>query len=465
MAESSSRNFADRSAPVLDKFGIVPIDAPIVKDGVTEPSIAALRRRRKRRGEDGNVGYMTLMESDGVLRWELGLGPAPVRQRQPARRAGTLFARERTGEVVRQFKFAELPPNQIGEKLRDLDDYLTPGQGLRVVTPDLKVGDHAVPLKSKKERILLIVHGTFSNCDHVLSEFTSIAEGRRFLNTARAGKTYDQVLAFNHPTLSVSPLLSAAALAQHFRGSDADVDIICHSRGGLVVRWWLEVLDHRATPRGRVVFAGPPLAGTGLASPARLRGALNWLTNISHAFSVLAKGSALVLPAAAPIGYAAGVLFGFFGKLTDIAAKTPIVDAGVAMIPGLAGQSREGANGEILRLRESFTQWPERDRSSRFLNNYYFLKSHFQPDDPGLKVWRWLGKDAIINAAADLVFDAPNDLVVDTSSMASLADTIADAAFQKNQIEDFGTSAEVHHLNYFQQARTIDFIERVLRRP
>ena len=164
---------------------------------------------------------------------------------------------------------------------------------------------------------------------------------------ARAFGNYQQVLAFNHPTLSVSPLLSAAALRQHFRGNEANVDVICHSRGGLVVRWWLEVLDQVPVPRGRVVFAGPSLAGTGLAAPARLRGALNVLTNISKTLGTISKGSALVFPAAAPIGHAAGVLFGLFGKLTGIAAHTPIVDAGVAMIPGLSGQSREGANGEI----------------------------------------------------------------------------------------------------------------------
>jgi hypothetical protein len=455
MTPSGTREFAEDATSTLERFGIYPVEEDVFPETV-EARVATLRRARHRRGEGERVGYMTLMDTDGVLRWELGLGPAPARRRRPQRgRAGVAA----TGDVVKQFKFEDLPPNEIGARLRQLDDWLTPHQGLREVTRKLTVGREVAPAETG--RILLLVHGTFSTCEHLLREISTTEEGRRLM--ARAFGTYQQVLAFNHPTLSVSPLLSAAALRQHFRGNEANVDVICHSRGGLVVRWWLEVLDHVPAPRGRVVFAGPPLAGTGLAAPARLRGALNALTNISKTLGTISKGSALVFPAAAPIGHAAGVLFGLFGKLTSIAAHTPIVDAGVAMIPGLSGQSREGANGEIRRLRESFTTLKKDEQARRFIENYFFLKSNFEPTSPGWKFWQYFRKDQLSNIAADFVFEGQNDLVVDTASMASLTDDISDDAIAATHIENFGTSDVVHHLNYFQQPRTIALIERALR--
>jgi hypothetical protein len=460
MVDDATKAFAEASSARFADFGIHPIDADVFDEHI-EPRIAMLRRARRRRGEGERVGYMTLIDSDGVLRWELGLGPAPVR-RLRSRKAWSPSGSAGTGDIVRQFKFDELPPNAVGVKLRQLDDYLTPNQGLREVTRRLTVGEEATPIKTG--RILLIVHGTFSNCEHLLEEIGGTPRGRNLLGRTFGSKKYQQVLAFNHPTLSVSPILNAAALAQHFRSSGAEVDVICHSRGGLVVRWWLEVLDHVPKPRGRAVFAGPSLAGTGLAAPARLRGALNVLTNLSRTLGVIGKTSALVFPAAAPIGHAAGVLFGFFGKLTDIAARTPIVDAGVAMIPGLAGQSREGANGEILRLRQSFTRLEDSERRRRFVDNYYFLKSNFEPLDPTWKFWQYFRKDYLAHAAADVVFDGQNDLVVDTESMASLTDEIFDSSMAAGHIENFGgTSKVVHHLNYFLQPEAIKFIEGSLQ--
>ena len=272
------------------------------------------------------------------------------------------------------------------------------------------------------------------------------------------------MLAFNHPTLSVSPLLNAAELAMHFRDSRAGVDVVCHSRGGLVARWWLEVLDHAAAPRGTVVFAGAPLAGTSLAAPPRLRAALNLLTNLSRALRLTAQTTGRLIPVALPIGEAAGILFGLFGKLTAIAAKTPIVDAGIAMVPGLAGQSREGANHELLRLRCTFDEAALKAQARRAADGYYFLTSNFEPEDPAWRFWRYFRKDQMLNTAADLVFDGPNDLVVDTTSMTSLADAFDQATIPAERMERFGnSSAVVHHLNYFQQPETLRLIRKAWR--
>jgi hypothetical protein len=458
--------FAAEISQGFGSFGIVPVDTAVASQSGT----AQLRRTRRRRLDDP-VGIMTLVDEDGVLRWRIGSGPAP---RRPAGRRARRGAGSR-GRIVEQFKFEDLPANQIGAKLRDLDGYLTRTQGLfHVPKAALEVldrqrrGDASQKLTLDEEvqppkqgRVLLLVHGTFSSCENLLTELASSDEGFDLLREVLNGPTYDQVLAFNHPTLSVSPILNAATLASRFRGSDPQVDVICHSRGGLVTRWWLEVVDHfQGEARGSVVFAGSPLAGTGLASPHQLKGALDVLTNLSRALSLAAKAGGILFPIAAPLGHAVGVLFSMFGKITSIAAKTPLLDAGVAMIPGLAGQSREGANGEILRLREAFTRRPAAERQERFLDRYWFLTSNFETEDAGWRFWRHFRKANLADAATDRVFEGENDLVVDSVSMTDLADGTRAAG---GQTHGFGTSSLVHHCNYFQQEATVELLRRALR--
>ena len=241
--------------------------------------------------------------------------------------------------------------------------------------------------------------------------------------------------------------------------------MICHSRGGLVTRWWLEILDHYAADsgaeepaRGRVIFAGSPLAGTGLAAPHRLKAAIDVLTNISRALEWTARGAGIIVPAAAPLAHAAGVLFSMFGKLTALAARTPILDAGISMVPGLNAQSRVGTNREIAELRDAIGRRSGRP-AGRFLADYYFLTSNFETDSPGWKFWKYFRKDKLADIATDMVFDGANDLVVDTPSMTSLADECEPVA---GHVLDYGTNNVVHHCNYFQQPTSIEFIRKTL---
>ncbi len=82
----------------------------------------------------------------------------------------------------------------------------------------------------------------------------STDRGKAFLESARSA--YGQVLAFDHPTVSVSPFLNALDLSRQLATTDAEIDVICDSRGGLVVRWWLDVLDRERTQVRRAVFFG-----------------------------------------------------------------------------------------------------------------------------------------------------------------------------------------------------------------
>ena len=75
----------------------------------------------------------------------------------------------------------------------------------------------------------------------MLEEFTATPDGLDFLNARDGGaKKYDNVIFFEHATLAVSPVINALELGRFFAGSAAQIDVIAHSRGGLIVRWWLE---------------------------------------------------------------------------------------------------------------------------------------------------------------------------------------------------------------------------------
>jgi hypothetical protein len=463
-----SRNFADTLTAEIGRFGLEPVETTAKE----LTSTSDLRRARRKRIDDP-VGVMSLVDEDGILRWQIGNGPAP--RGRPGRRS---LRRGGQGRIVQQYRFEDLPPNRIGAKLRDLDAFLTPRQGLFEVTSatlksiqqDIRdgAGGKKIDLGAETQaartgRILLIVHGTFSNCENVLHELAATPDGRRFLEQAVTGDTYSQVLAFNHPTLSVSPVLNAATLAAHLRSSKAKIDVICHSRGGLVTRWWNEVLDLgrvQDSSRGRIVFVGSPLAGTGLAAPQQLKNALNALTNLSKALEAGAQIGGMLFPIAAPIGQAASVLFSMFGKVMSFAAGSPLLDAGVAMIPGLAAQSREGANGEILHIREAFARLGSNGGRAPLLDSYFFVRANFETEDHGWRFWRNLRKDKVLDVGADVIFEGDNDLVVDSASMTDLVDDLPALNLNPDHIQDFRSTPDVHHLNYFRQAKTVELIRR-----
>ena len=286
--------------------------------------------------------------------------------------------------------------------------------------------------------------------------------GREYLGSAE--NDYDQVLAFNHPTLSVSPFLNALELSRAFATSRAEVDVVCHSRGGLVVRWWLETLRSANAPPCRVVFVGSPLAGTGLASPANIRGTLDLLANFSRRLKAVSVAGGLAFPIAAPLFHATTVMAGIVSSVSSAGASLPAIDAAVALIPGIAAQSRQGANEEILALRDGFaSNETTRQRLDTQKDKYHFVISNFESDNPGWAFWKYFRnvKGRVADGVTNAVFDGPNDLVVDTSSMTDLADEFGSLDFDR-QVLDFKTTDVVHHCNYFHQEATIDFMRKAL---
>ena len=292
---------------------------------------------------------------------------------------------------------------------------------------------------------IVFVHSTFSNSDDLINDLLENPQGPIFLE--RAAKHYKgQVYTFDHPTLAVSPILNALDLAREFENSRVKVDIVCHSRGGLVGRWRCERVDSHADRCRKAILVGSPLAGTGLAAPPNIRSTISLLTTIVDG----AEKAAGLASFAVPVLSIVELLLKVVTSITGLAAKTPVVDAAMAMVPGLLAMSRVGNNPELLRLLEDGTTCADR---------YFAVASNFEPTDPLWEFWRVFRKNRLANIVADAIFDGDNDLVVDTPSMTRLADKLR---IPSEHTLDFGTSETVHHLNYFAQAETTDFLTDTL---
>lgn len=442
LVDAADEQLRNRVEDSFKQLGLRPVDSLSALPTVRP----TLRRRGMEAPPTANIGLLSLVrDSSGVLRWEpgipqLGFGPT-------ARRAGR--AALPTGRVVQQFAFDKIPANQVVTTLSKLDQWLTPNPGLRRWDP---ASGTLVPLPDASlaagKKVLLFIHGTFSNSENVLKGISTAKTGGQFL--ADAARHYDQVLTFDHPTVGVSPVMNAFDLAATLRPLPRELHIVCHSRGGLVTRWFLEAFatdDLRKA--SRAVLVGSTIGGTSLASPARLRSAMDYLATVGETLGHVAK-----LGSAHPFMAAAGVIMQVFTSVTSLAAKTPVFDAAIALVPGLHGQSRIGNNHEIARLRANTGA-----NYARSGIQYFAVAADFQPTDPGWNFLQYFSKpmQRLANWGADLIFDGPNDLVSDVVSMSDLADGV-----KITGLHDFRTTSTVHHTNYFEQAETLDFIRKSL---
>lgn len=392
-------------------------------------------RRRSGAIESARTQQIVLVEEDGVLRWELGRSPIPTLH---GRRSAMLTGP--TGTTILPLRFEQLGPSEVWKALERIDDELSGPPGLLTWKQGSLVPASASLLDGKK-RVLLFVHGTFSKSQALVDGIAGSSEAKAFWRWAK--ERYDAILFLNHHTLRPTPVANAMELARLFDGRDLTIHAVGHSRGCLVLRWWLEALD-RGRGERRAVLVGGTLRGTSLASPPKLRAAVGLLTNILRVLHGTAAAATAIAPPLAPIVGLLKVL----SFATSGLANTPLVDAGVAIVPGLAAMSRVGNNAELLALQGRVTAVPE---------GYFAVRADFQPEDPAWKFWKHFRGSSFANPVSDAIFAAENDLVVDTASMTELADEHLVPAHVSRCL-DFGTQGTVHHLNYFEQAKTVKSI-------
>lgn len=407
--------------------------------------IQTRRRRGYSRAMADPRAQLHLVDDDGLRRWIY----EPPAAESWGRRGGGGGLLSRAGDVLRSFSFTDVQqsdrgPNQVTDALLALDRKLTPDQGLRRWDP---AQQRLVPAPSPAlaGKTLLLVHGTFSNSDMYLTQWAATPQGQALWAGLQA--RYANILVFDHPTLAVPPWINALDLHQALRQVTGPIDVVAHSRGGLVVSWWLRVAPTRAN---QVVLVGSPLDGTSLASPYRLRQALDHLATVAD---LLAAGGE-ALSGIAPIAAGAAGLAKIFGRVLHLGASVPLVDAAVALVPGLASQQRTSNNAETRSLFAQ--QWLGSPR-------FALVSADFQPSTnaPLWQVWDRLKTAGaqIVAGAADGVFDGPNDLVVDTAAMGFLG------ALQPPQsIERVALGAgNTYHTSYFRDPRVTALLDQRLR--
>ncbi len=126
----------------------------------------------------------------------------------------------------------------------------------------------------REGRALLFVHGTFSTAH---GGFGGLDQATM---TARHEKYDGRVIAFDHPTVSVTPAENADALAALVPGDEPlELDLVTHSRGGLVGR---EIAAHEAFDVQGVLMVAAPNAGTVLADKDHLSDLLDRFTNLAQ---------------------------------------------------------------------------------------------------------------------------------------------------------------------------------------
>lgn len=226
-------------------------------------------------------------------------------------------------------------------------------------------------------RALLFVHGTFSTAHAAFDQIPDEVFAQLY-------QRYDgRVFAFDHHSLSEDPRDNVDWLLKQIpAGVSLDLDIICHSRGGLVAR----ILAERPSAFGsasenlvvrRIVLAAVPNQGTPLANPDHMVTMVDRLTTVLNLF---------------PTGPVAETLE---------ALITVVKVIGHGMLNGLSGLAAMRPSGDLLSTL---------NQGASVRGDYYAIAADFEPAGDSTKL---LVAGKVADHVVDRVFlGAANDLVV-----------------------------------------------------
>jgi hypothetical protein len=273
-------------------------------------------------------------------------------------------------------------------------------------------------------RTLLLVHGTFSTPAAGFSGLFGSEEFRTILASYEG-----RCLAFAHPSMgaSIDDNLDhlIARLSKDFpNAATLDVDIVCHSRGGLVSRAIAAAANSRKLPLrvGKLVMVGAPNRGTPLTDVDHWKDFIDRYTNL---LVTLPDGVLTV-------------------GLEGVLCLVKIIGGGA--VEGLPGLAAMHTDGEMLAALKKEALGDVR---------LYAIVADFSPDQTSaLAVLRRGGKDAV-----DAFFDEANDLVVPTKGCHDLTGTEG-FPLPDERVHEF--SGAVNHLNFFQHQEVRSRLAAVL---
>ena len=227
-------------------------------------------------------------------------------------------------------------------------------------------------------RSLWFVHGTFVSTDTAFQAFP--AGVLSALSDAYGGR----VAAIDHHTLGIDPLGNADLVRELVPdGLELDVDIVCHSRGGLVARALAGQGGEAVFNVRRIVHVASANHGTALATPSNL---VPFIDRITTIVNLIPDGPAAMIEA----------------TLTSVLVVVKIIAKyGLVGVPGLAAMD---SAGDFL---GGFN-------SAELPTEQYAVAADFTPTGG----WRAMALKNVENVVVDRVFgSAANDLIVPTAGV------------------------------------------------
>ena len=394
--------------------------------GTAKPEPLTLRVRAPRRGRE----QVVLTIENGVATWHMS--------RESRSRAAAADSRTRT-YVIPQVR----PPDElatrggvsistiirvitfpisrvVGEVAQfaarrwDLEHH--PPQ-VRAYGPDGRLTELTAADRARLSagRSLLFVHGTFSTTEGAFNRLP--AATMEELHRRYEGR----VIAFDHPTIADDPFVNARQFYDIVGDLSLEMDVVCHSRGGLVARSIAErpgdlstLGPHTQVPQ--IVLVGVVNQGTILAD------ADNWGELVDRFTSLLYRLSGP----------------GISQTLETVLAVVKSIAIGT--VHELEGLSAMAPGSEFL---QQLNTGPADPAAA----TYRAITSDFEPSDPGLKAW-------LNDEVRDRIFeDKANDMMVTIESMAG-ANGSARFPIKPASIRSFAAAEAVEHSDYFGQALT-----------
>lgn len=295
--------------------------------------------------------------------------------------------------------------------------------------------------QDRPARVLLFVHGTFSNTVGAFGALGGTPWGKAWLEAALT--TYDAIIGFDHPTLSENPLENATDLLNALQAikwsHPPHFDVVVHSRGALVFRSLVENLLPSSRWQAhfdRAVFVAGTNGGTLLAEPRNWMQLIDLYTNLTAAACRLLG----LMPHAQAVTLVLREGIQGIGAFLKYCATTAITEG---RVPGIAAMEPDGQFVKDLNR----AQPGQPTVASSF---YCAITSTFVPQlvsgEPRPKELPTRLITWILEVLAKEVMEEPNDLVVNTAAMTAIDLEVGN--FIKDKL-DFGENPEVYHTNYF----------------
>lgn len=271
-----------------------------------------------------------------------------------------------------------------------------------------------------KGKALLLCHGTFSSTK---SAFKGILEDSEFLKSLYRSK-YNDILAWDHYTLSKKPAENANELLERLgMQENVTLDIICHSRGAVVVRNLLEnpqnqrKLVDKGITINKVIFVAGACQGTQLANSRNTSGIFRRLNFLTWFF---------------------GNSVGSFTRAFLIIIK--LLTVGFQKIPGI--EAMDPAGQEIAKLNSY---------ANTSAMEYWYIRANYENKNCITRyLERFLWDSGVFEGAA-------NDLIVPFEGASPNKKYLKNCCskMQDEECLRHGTESEaqrrVHHINFFDQ--------------